>query len=265
MIRRLACAWLVLWSVSVLAEEAARPDFSGTWILDKGKSRLQAPAPDASILHIDHSSVRFLLHRAHVVDGKADLYEILVLTDGKEDVKKSEGYKAVDRCRWEGDSLVVESRVTEGREKSLTFMKHSLSPNGNELTVEERFTGPDRKVEHTLVLRREITPPTLDVTEADLAEIKAAVLRRFEAREAGSIGEGWAEEIRKGEMFTTKQGLPPGIGTFDLILDDGRLALVRRPPPEPPLTIHFGYYLAKLDGRWVVLETYIKKIWSRSS
>ena len=263
MIRRLACAWLVLWSVSVLAEEAPRPDFSGTWILDKGKSRLQAPAPDTSILHIDHSSVRFLLHRAHVVDGEADLYEILVLTDGKEDVKKSDGYKAVDRCRWEGDSLIVESRVTEGREKSLTFMKYSLSPDGNELTVEERFTGPGRKFEHTLVLRRETAPPTLDVTEADLAEIKAAVLRRFEAREAGGIGEGWAEELRQGEIFLRNGRL--GIGTFDLILDDGRLALVRQPPPEPPLTLHFGYYLARLDGRWVVLETYTKEIWSRSS
>lgn len=265
MIRRFACAWLVLWSVSVLAQEAPHPDFSGTWILDKGKSRLQAPAPDTSILHIDHSGVRFLLHRAHVLDGEADLYEILVLTDGKEDVKKSEGYKAVDRCRWEGDSLVVESRVTQGREKSLTFMKYSLSPDGNELTVEERFTGSGRKVEHTLVLQRETTPPTLDVTEDDLAEIKAAVLRRFEARKPGSIGEGWAEELRQGGLFTTKQGLPPGIGTFDLILEDGRLALVRQPPPEPPLTVHFGFYLARLDGRWVVLESYSKKIWSRSS
>lgn len=262
MIRRFACAWLVLWSVSVLAQEAPRPDFSGTWILDKGKSRLQAPAPDASILHIDHSAVRFLLHRAHVVNGEADLYEILVLTDGKEDVKKTEGYKAVERARWEGDSLVVESRVTEGGKKSLTAMKYSLSPDGNELTVEERYTGPDRKYEHTLVLRRETATPTLDVTEADLAEIKAAVLRRFETRPAGSIGEGWAEELRKGEIVTGEHG---GIGTFDLILEDGRLALVRQPPPQPPLTVHFGFYLAKLDGRWVVLESYTKKLWSRSS
>jgi hypothetical protein len=46
MTRRLAFAWLMLWSVAALGQEAQRPDFSGTWLLDKGRSRLQAPAPD---------------------------------------------------------------------------------------------------------------------------------------------------------------------------------------------------------------------------
>jgi hypothetical protein len=53
MARRLACALLFLWSVSVFAEKAQRPDLSGTWLLDKGASRLQAPGPDNSILYID--------------------------------------------------------------------------------------------------------------------------------------------------------------------------------------------------------------------
>ena len=159
----------MLWSVSALAQEAPRPDLSWTWMLDKAKSTLQAPAPDTSILYIDHSDPRFLLTRAHVVDGEADLFHILVLTDGKDDVKKSQDHRTVNRCYWEGDKLILEPRERTGRKESLTVMKFSLSPDGKTLTVEERFTGPDRKYANTLVLQRETTPPTLDVTEADLA------------------------------------------------------------------------------------------------
>lgn len=262
MTRRLACALLVLWSVSALAQKAPRPDLSGTWLLDKGKSSLQAPAPDTSVLYIDHSDPRFLLTRAHVVDGVADLFNILVLADGKDDVKKWRNHKVVNRCAWEGDRLVLESKERLDRKESLTVMKFSLSPDGRTLTVEERFTGPDRKVENTLVLQREATPPTLDVTEADLAEIKAAALRHYETRQPGSIGEGWEEDLRRGALFPAEEGRGPSIGIWMLELKDSRLALIRQPTSfEPPVMVYFGFYLARLDGRWVVLDEYILEEW----
>lgn len=255
---RLACALLVLCSASALAQEA-RPDLSGTWLLDKGKSRLQA---DTSILYIDHDDPRLLLTRAHVTDGKADLFEILVLADGEDDVKKWRGDTTVNRCRWEGNELVLESRERRGRKESLTSMRFALSPDGRTLTVEERFTGPGRPVENTLVLQRETTPPTLDVTEADLAEIKTAALRHYKTREKGSIGEAWEEELRQGALFPAGEGRGPAIGGFELELKDGRLALVRQPTSsEPPFLVYFGFYLARLDGRWVVLDEYMLEEW----
>jgi hypothetical protein len=264
MARRLACALLVLWSASALGQEAPRPDFSGTWKLDNGKSHLQAPAPDTSILYIDHSDPRLLLTRAHVLDGKADLFEILVLANGKDDVKKWRNDTTVNRCRWEGDKLVLESRQRRGRKESLTVMKLSLSPDGRTLTVEERLTRPDRKLENTLVLQRETSPPTLDVTETDLAEIKAAVLRRFETREKGLIGQGWEEELRQGALFPAEEGRGPSIGMFELRLKEDRLALIRQPAFEPPVAVWFGFFLDRVDGRWVVLEEYIEEEWISS-
>ncbi|HWM91796.1 MAG TPA: hypothetical protein VN493_13610 [Thermoanaerobaculia bacterium] len=258
MSRRLACALLVLWSASALGQEAPRPDFSGTWKLDKGKSSLQAPAPDTSILYIDHSDPRLLLTRAHVLDGEADLFRILVLTDGKDDVKKWREHRTVNRCRWEGDKLILESREREGRKESLTVMELSLSPDGKTLTAEERLTGPGRKYENTLVLQRETTPPTLDVTETDLAEIKAAVLKRYGTREPGLIGEGFEGDLQRGALFPAEEGRGPSIGIWELTLKEGRLALIRQPTDfEPPVMVYFGFYLAKLDGRWVVLDTYL--------
>lgn len=258
MARRLACALLVLWSASALGQEARRPDLTGTWLLDKGKSHLQA---DTAILYIDHDDPRLLLTRAHVVDGKADLFDILVLADGKDDVKRWRDDTTVNRCRWEGNELVLESRRRTGGKESTTLMKFALSPDGRTLTVEERLTGPDRKVENTLVLQRETTPPTLDVTEADLAEIKAAVLRHYETRKPGTIGYAWSEELRRGALFPAGDGYGPAIGVFKLELQGGRLALVRQPPPEPPVMVYFGFYLAKLDGRWVVLDEHVLEEW----
>jgi len=52
-------------------------------------------------------------------------------------------------------------------------MKYSLLPDGKTLTVAESITGSGKKRENTWVLNRE-APPTLDVTETNLAEIKAA-------------------------------------------------------------------------------------------
>lgn len=254
MARRLACALLALWSASALAQEARRPDLSGTWLLDKAQSRLQAPAPDTAILYIEHDDPRLLFTRAYVVDGKADLFGTVVLADGRDDVRRWRDDSTVYRCRWEGNELVVESRDRTGGKESLTVMKISLSSEGGRLTVEERFNGPGREYENTLILERETTPPTLDVTEADLAEIKAAVLRQFEIRGPGTIGFGLSEELRRGALFPPGRGHGPAIGTFDLTLRRGRLALVRG--SESAALAYFGFYLARLAGRWIVLDDF---------
>ncbi len=254
MTRRLVCALLVLWSVSALAQEAPHPSFSGTWKLDKEKSTLQAPAPDTSILYIDHSDPRFRLTRAHVLKGEADLFRINVLTDGKDDVKKWGDHRIANSGRWEGDKLILESRERKGRQETLTVMKHSLSPDGQTLTVEERFAGPERKYENTLVLQRETTPPTLDVTEDDLRQIKAAGLWYYVTKQPHAW-QPFTVELGRGAYFPTENGRGPSIGNFELRQEDGRLALVRQPEIGAVMA-YFGFYLAKLDGEWVVLDDY---------
>ena len=263
MTRRLACALLVLWSASALGQEARRPDFSGTWMLDKAKSRLQSPAPDNAVFYVDHSSSWFRIIRAHVTDGEADMLIARAATDGDEMVQKWSDGNVVHRCRWEGDRLVLETRNRRRGQKSLAVVRLSLSPDGKTLTAEESIAGSGRKRENTWVLHWE-KPATLDgVTEDDLREIKAAGLWYYVTKQPHAW-QPFTVELGRGAYFPAEEGRGPSIGGFELREEDGRLALVRQPTlttPLPPVLVYFGFFLVKLEGRWVVLDDYFLEEW----
>lgn len=258
--RRLACALLVLWSASALAQEAPRPDFSGNWLLDKEKSRLSAPAPDHAVFYVDHSYHRLWITRAHVTDGEADMLVVRVATDGDETVERWKDGKVFHRCRWEGDGLVLESRNRRRGKRSLAVAKLSLSPDGNTLTVEESLAGSGRTRESTWVLNREAPPSLADVTEDDLRQIKAAGLWYYVTKQPHAW-QPFTVELGRGAYFPADEGRGPRIGSFEVTLEGNRLALVRQ-PPLGSVMVYFGFYLAKVGGEWVVLDEYFMEEWT---
>lgn len=255
MIRRLAFGLLLLWSVSALAQEAQRLDFSGTWMLDKGRSRLQIPAPDNAVFYVEHSPYWFRITRALVKDGEADMLKARAAIDGDELVENWGDGKIFHRCRWEGDTLVLETRNRRRGQKSLTVARLSLSPDGKTLTIEESFSGSGKKRENTWVLQWQPPAALADVTEDDLRQIKAAGLWYYVTKQPHAW-QPFTVELGRGAYFPAEGGRGPSIGIFELKQEDGRLALVRQPPLEPPVVAYFGFYLAKLDGQWVVLDDY---------
>ena len=260
MIRRFACALLVLWSVSALAQETPRPDFSGNWLLDKEKSRLSAPAPDNALFYVDQSPDWFRIVRAHITDGEAGMLIARAATDGDEMVEKWQDGKIVHRCRWEGDRLVLETRNQKRGQKSLTVAKLSLSPDGKTLTLEESITGSGRKRENTWVLNREAPLTLQDVTEDDLRKIKAAGLWYYVTKQPHAW-QPFTVELGRGAYFPAGEGRGPHIGSFELVLENNRLALVRQ-PPIGSVMVYFGFYLAKVDGEWIVLDDYFMEEWT---
>lgn len=260
MIRRLGCAWLVLWSVSVLAQEAPRPDFSGTWLLDKEKSRLSTPAPDNAIFYIDHSDGRLGIVRAHVKDGEADTTAFRVSTDGDETVERWKDGNILHRGIWEGERLVLETRNRRRGQKTLAAAKLSLSPDGNTLTVEENVTGSGKARENTWVLNRQAPPTLQDVTIDDLRQIKAAGLWHYVTKQPHAW-QPFTVELGTGAYFPADEGRGPRIGSFEVMLEGNRLALVRQ-PPIGAVMVYFGFHLAKLDGEWVVLDEYFMEEWT---
>ncbi len=137
-----------------LAQPAPKPDFSGTWVLDKERSRLQIPAPDSTTFVVEHSEPSFKLTRTHVVDGKPDTFSIALTTDGKEVVTRQPDEVVTSTCRWEGEKLRFDSTIVRGDRRGTNLVTYSLSPDGKTFTALERFAGPKVKYENVWVFAR---------------------------------------------------------------------------------------------------------------
>jgi hypothetical protein len=116
-----------------------RPDLSGTWRLNHGKSTLQIAAPDDSVFVIDHREPTLHLERTHVAGGRRDIFAIQLVTDGSETVLDSGGLRLRARVFWEGETLVLDSHVARGGEEGSNHVRYSLSEDGETLVAEERF------------------------------------------------------------------------------------------------------------------------------
>ena len=114
-------------------------DFSGIWKADLGRSKILGPAPTAIEVTIAHSDPELRSEMAVTkLDGREERVVFTCYTNGQPG-KSQLGGKAVDgSARWEGDQLVIKSRIRVGM-RELNLCDHwSVSPDGNTLTMEHR-------------------------------------------------------------------------------------------------------------------------------
>lgn len=157
--RRAAWALALLWSVSAWAQEPSHPDFTGTWTLVRSQSSIQMSVP-ARVLRIDQKDGVLKLSQAYAQRGRSVTSSRELTTDGKETERAEPGQTSFERGSWEGDRLAVTIRTESAGGKGSKTARYALSPDGNTLTVEERFTGT---VEYgvTWVYRRTDGEPAL--------------------------------------------------------------------------------------------------------
>ena len=116
----------------------ARVDFTGVWELNLERSTLRGSAPKRIVMQIEHQEPRLVqqirLTNADGVERRMTFaYEI-----GAETTNSVGGTPARTSARWEGEELVIESRMmTPCRE--VYFKDHwSLSGDGHSLTMAHR-------------------------------------------------------------------------------------------------------------------------------
>ena len=136
------CSLLILFTVfdgfSQLekgsSDKRSKPDFSGTWVLDKAKS---AKVEYDLTLHIEHREPEITITRTFVDTAGEQKEKSVYYTDGRDETvteKLQHIYKPV--TKWRGNTLVRESvYVTRGtRFEVVTTEKWSLSKDGQTLT-----------------------------------------------------------------------------------------------------------------------------------
>lgn len=133
-----------------------RPNFSGDWVFNAEKSKLQTQLKlDSASFTIDHKEPDFRFSRLFVIDGKDDAYSYNLTTDGKEKVEEQPNRTNYSRLYWDGDVLVFDVRIVlkDGREAT-NVVRYSLRDGGRTFVAEEKFRGPVLKYDNLWVAGR---------------------------------------------------------------------------------------------------------------
>ncbi len=149
-------------SAGTAAAAGEKPDFSGTWIFNAEKSRLQVPAMlESAVFTIDHKEPVFRFSRVFVVRGREDALSYELTTDGREKVEKLADRTITSKLHWEDNVLVLQNRIVllDGRE-AINTVRYRLLNDGRMFVAEEEFRGPIRKHDNLWVA--DLKPPPKD-------------------------------------------------------------------------------------------------------
>src|SRR5262245_13311903 len=117
----------------------AKPDFTGIWRFNRGRSSLQIPAPDSTTFVIEHREPRFHPSRTHAVGGTSDTFSIELTTDGEPVTCNHVGLEIQARLRWEGETLVFDSELVREGTRAANVVRYRLADAGQSFVAEERF------------------------------------------------------------------------------------------------------------------------------
>jgi hypothetical protein len=135
----LLLALFVLTIASQGQQPQSKPNFSGTWVFNAQKSALKWTPPSSMTLHIDQNDPQVRLKRTQVYDDKSYGWDLDILADGqKEVVQNSSLYTTNIRMYWQGNSLVLDQKITTSDgSKATDVVTYSLSSDGNTLQAVE--------------------------------------------------------------------------------------------------------------------------------
>jgi hypothetical protein len=138
--------WLVLallvQLVGTLVAQS-KPNFGGEWTLVPAKSDFgMIPAPTSSVQTITHDDPVLKVVNTQTGDQGTFTNESTYSTDGKETVNKGRmGGEVKSTAKWEGNVLVIESKLeVQGNAVTITN-KWTLSGDGRSLTANLHFAG----------------------------------------------------------------------------------------------------------------------------
>ncbi len=148
-------------------KKRARPDFSGTWELDRSKSEFglfgDRPLAKAdATLVVTHREPELKIVRTLRLNGREETKEFTYYTDGRgESNPGSFGSGVLDsKTRWEGERVTAHAKTTwparDGRPEVVleTTQTWQLSAGGRALTHTTRIVNGEATEEVKLVYRR---------------------------------------------------------------------------------------------------------------
>jgi hypothetical protein len=135
----------------------AKPNFTGDWKLNASKSTFgEMPAPDSMAYKITHADPK--LSTAIKQSGQMGEFEMQAsyTTDGKESTNEGfGGSTAKSVVKWDGDTLVIETKGQFGDNEFTMTQKWTLSADGKTLNIVQTFKSAMGEGEQKLVFDKQ--------------------------------------------------------------------------------------------------------------
>jgi hypothetical protein len=149
------------------AAAAGKPDFSGTWVFNAQKSRLDARFKvDEGTFVLEQRGERFRFSRTFLTGGKPDSFSYELTVDGPPVTIEKPDRTETESLQWDGDVLVFRSRTVlkDGRTAD-DVVRYSLEDGGRTFVADESFRAPVLKYDNHWVADRRSAPPAADLAE----------------------------------------------------------------------------------------------------
>jgi hypothetical protein len=107
----------VIWLPHRALAQGAKPDFSGSWVLDKDKSDFGGmPAPESMTEVIEHREPKIVITTTTKQSSSEDRRVVRLTTDGAENSNEFAGHQVKTTTHWNGDKLVTVVQDQGGRQ-----------------------------------------------------------------------------------------------------------------------------------------------------
>ena len=134
----------------------AAPNFSGTWKLNASKSDFgPAPAPTSMTRTISHEEPKLKVATKQSTDNGDFETEFNYTTDGKECSNEIRGNPIKSVLKWDGDTLVINSKSKFNDNEMTIEDKWTLSPDGKSMTLVRHFASSMGEMDQKLVLEKQ--------------------------------------------------------------------------------------------------------------
>ncbi len=142
----LLCATMVL----------AKPNFSGRWKMNASLSNFgEVPTPTSLVQQITHNDPELKVTTNQVGEMGEFTLDYSYTTDGKECVNKFRNIDRKSTAQWEGDTLVIDSKMNLEGNAVTVIERWSLSEDGKTLTNHRVLKGPEGETRVKTVMEKQ--------------------------------------------------------------------------------------------------------------
>jgi hypothetical protein len=139
---------------ALTANAQTKPDLSGTWKLNKEKSKFAGGGgPDSVLIKMDHKEPALTEEWSIATPEGERSFQAKYTIGGQETEQEVMGRAAKTSAKWEGDALVIEFKLTDNG-----FFKRqiTLSADGKTMTkIATQSKGGGDQIEETVVFEKQ--------------------------------------------------------------------------------------------------------------